>query len=137
MLVSRNAREVPIPHEPGEWLKLRPLSWKQLDDARKARTREAVKSSVEMTREMGPELMAQIRSARTETAAESAPADPSEAYDRATLLRLGIVGWSYEEPVSPEAIDDLDEETAEWAARELLRPVTRTEDDRLSHFRRA
>lgn len=137
MLVSRNAREVPIPHEAGEWLKLRPLSWKQLDDARKARQREAVKSSVEMTREMGPELMAQIRSARTDAPAETAPGDPLDAYDRATLLRLGIVGWSYEEPVSAEAIDDLDEETAEWAARELIRPTTRTEDERLSLFRRA
>ena len=60
-------------------------------------------------------------------ASDGPPADPLAGKDIATVLRYGIVGWSYTEadgetavPISPEEILLLDEATSLWAAREIL-----------------
>jgi hypothetical protein len=132
-LTKTQTRLVEIPHEPGETMTLRILPWKKLQEA--AREQQTV--AIHRMRDMGGELAATIQKARQEQAQSAQPveADPLLDYDRATLLRAGIVGWTYEVPVSPEAIDDLDEVTADWAAREILRPSLRSEEERAQLFR--
>ena len=130
MLTIGITKQVAIPHEKGEWIEIRKLSWKQLDDARKMR-QEAVFSTV---RAMGGEVMAALPKtcrrcgeekhdgacpSQAERAAAAA-SDPMNDYDRATLLHAGIVKWSYQEVLTEAAIDQLDEVTAAWAAEEIL-----------------
>ena len=113
-------RKVEIPHEDGEWLELKTLSWRELEQARKARSNEVFANM----RAMGSDILATLRDVKTDDVQQAA-ADPVNEYDRATLLKSGIVGWSYESAFSPEKVDELDERTAAWAAAEIApKPVT-------------
>jgi hypothetical protein len=119
-----------IPHEPGEWIEIRKLSWKQLADARKVR-QEVVFSSV---RAMGGEVInalpkrcGQCGEEKHEGACpppeqrtDASAADPTNEYDRGTLLHTGIVAWSYDKPANVGNIDELDDVTAAWATAEIV-----------------
>lgn len=67
----------------------------------------------------------------TDHDAQKALDDPLNGFDRLAIAKAGIRGWSYTEqnadgvtvkkPVTPQAIEDIDDETLEWAAREIMR----------------
>ncbi len=116
MLTSRITKTVPIPHEAGEFMKFRRLPGKKLEEAREVKANK----SFAMFRAAGAEGIEAIRQMRSEEAEEILKADPLGAYDVDTLLRAGIVGWSYDEKPTPQNIDDLDPETRKWAALEIL-----------------
>ena len=126
MLTSKVTKRFPIPHEPEEWIEVRLLSWLHLEEARLAKQAKVFESM----RSMGGDVLHALQEARAEGPVDAAPVelDPIAQYDQETLLRSGIVSWSYPEPVS--AIGELDAETAEWAARVILNPSERTEEDR-------
>jgi hypothetical protein len=127
-LVNPIPEKLPIPHEPGEWLEVRRLSWKQLRAARKKQEAEGR----EEAKALGAELFGVILNGKDDDVekAEKKLAERKwrvEAFDRETLLTKGICAWSYDQPLSADAIGDLDEVTAEWAARQILemsRPTT-------------
>ncbi len=126
-LVSQNVQQIEIPHEPGEWLNLRPLSWLQLTQAREIQTRTVL----ERMRAMGGEVVGEFREEPSAEVPESEDeSDPLSNLDRRTVLRGGVVGWSYREKFNRDKLDDLDEETAEWAARTIIGLNQRTDDDR-------
>lgn len=110
MIVKSITKQVGIPHEPGQWMLLKRLSWRQLDEASDI----ASDASFSRIKKMGAEM---IQALRTTVAT---PADAT-VYDRAYVLSAGISKWSYEEDVSPENIDSLDEATAAWAYSEILK----------------
>lgn len=122
-LTFNQTRRVEIPHEPGEWFELRALSFVQFAIAEEARQRKAA----EQMRAIGADVLSALPTN------DKAP-DPLQQYDIAALLKLGVLAWSYTEPVSDEAIESLDPRTAQWAARELLSPLLRTEEDRMANF---
>jgi len=114
---------IPIPHEPGEWMRFQMLSYLTLDKSRKVRMAELTAETATLSKE----TIAQIREELA--AAKNAPvikAEPIQKHDRATLLRHGIAEWSYEGAVDAE---DLDDRTADWAAREILALSEPTDDD--------
>ena len=47
--------------------------------------------------------------------------NPLNGYDRFALVKSGLVAWSYNRPVAPEAIEDLDDEAVDFIATEVLR----------------
>lgn len=110
-IVSNVTRRAEIPHEPGEWVEIRRLSWRQLEKASDLQTN----ASLARMRALGGDLLGALRSSSSQQ-----QADPAASYDRAFVLNAGIVRWSYDVPVSPESIDLLDEETAAWVFREIL-----------------
>lgn len=121
-IITNITRQVEIPHEPGEHMTFRRLSWRQLEQA----SDKASESALTRIKAMGGDLLKAIQGAAGEQAQ-----DPAATYDRATILNMGIVAWSYDDPVTPENIDLLDEETAAWAFREILAlNAPRTEADR-------
>lgn len=91
-LCSLTTRKLDIPHEPGQWVEIRPLSTAALREAIK-QALEAVKGD-DMDREYGYELTAR-------------------------MLRVAVVSWSYEPPPGPDTIADLDLRTTRWLADEL------------------
>lgn len=105
-----------IPHEPGQHMTLRPLSWWHKQKASDAQT----DSVIARVKTMGTDVMKELRGAESRSDVQAAQADPLGSYDRALVLEFGIVEWSYEEKLSPEAIKDLDDKTAEEAARRIL-----------------
>jgi len=110
-LVTEVTKRIDIPHEDGEWLEVRRLSWRELETADNA----ASEASTERIKRMGGDIIKAVMSLRDKEREEQAT-----GYDKLTVLRLGLIGWSYDVKLSPESIDLLDEETAEFAYREIL-----------------
>lgn len=114
-----------IPHEPEYWMEFRPLSGRQLREASEVRTERVLRN----VRAMGGEVYQALQNVDTD-GVQQAAADPLNAYDRETLCRYGIVAWSYDERLRPQAIAELDDATEEWAARiivELSKPYSEAE----------
>jgi len=132
MLTSLAKKRLDIPNEVGEWIEIRMLSGKQLDDARAAK----VQTSLEMGKAMGAEVAAVIDAARAQLAEQpvnTAEPDPLDSLDAEIVLRSGIVSWSYKVRVTPANIDDLDEAMRTWAVREIIAHTVESESARLKN----
>ena len=133
MLTSKIRRRIELPHEPEQWVEVRQLNYLQLDLARdifQMRNMDRMARLDTKTRQQIAELRIAILQAEKPTvAAIVEPADPLAGYDVQTLLQAGVIAWSYDEAVTPESVDQLDEATAEYVARELV-PKTESETDR-------
>lgn len=117
-----------IPHEAGQTITIRKLTWRKLAEARKGREQE----QREALRQLGAEFVQAIRGGdeAKAKAAEAAPTVDATApndpdyqvaqFALGALLEMGIVAWSYTEPVTPAALDLLDERTAQWAGQAIL-----------------
>ena len=114
MLTGDLVERVDIPHEDGEWVSFRYLSWKDLSEAEQVRTQTVMDSA----RRMGADFYSALSDVKRDP--DSGP-KPEDSYDRGWLLRVGIADWSYKEPVSPEAVDRLDNRTAVWAIEQIVR----------------
>ncbi len=148
MITSKITRRIEHPSEEGVWFEIRVLSGEQVREARKAREASEMEGAFLQLRKLrgmkefedlrdlfgreakpAPEPEATDDPTPTE-AVEVAPPDPLLLYDRTTLNVCGIVGWSYYKGrPTEEDIRDLDDETADWAAREIA-PRPRTEAER-------
>lgn len=121
-LVTDMVRRADIPHEPGEWMELKRLSWRQLEKA------EEIQSDNLLPRmkKMGGELIGALQAL-----GKQQEQDPATKYDRGSVLGWGIVKWSYDAEVNKDNIGALDKTTADWAFREILSlNEPRTEDER-------
>ena len=114
-IVTGLTKKVDIPHEEGQWIIIRQLSWRQREKASDAKT----DSVLARVKSMGVDLMHELRGAEDRADVKKALADPAASYDRSLVLEFGIVDWSYKEKL-PKAVDDLDEITAVWAAEQIL-----------------
>lgn len=132
-IVTNVTKTVNIPGEDHSAV-IKKLSHKQLRQAAKARQSEGVG----FMKELGAELMKALQEPDEDEAKKKV--DKIQAvqeasitsYDRDTLLKLGIVSWTYEEKLGKdnEATDDLDEPTAKFLAEaifEFSRPETKVE----------
>lgn len=90
LINSQDNRKIDIPHEPGQWVLVRPPT------------------------------VADIRQASAESA--------SEMQIGLDLVMRLVVGWSYDEPVTPDAIDRLDLKTGQWLAQELAAQFIETNE---------
>ena len=104
-----------IPHEPGEWVEIRPLTGVELDQARQVTTDKAMA----MVAHFPPGYLDSLP--KPEGTAETEP-------DAATLIKYGLVDWSYQEsfsggsrsvPVEETTVALLDGKTRDWLAAEI------------------
>ncbi|HET6498164.1 MAG TPA: hypothetical protein VFH17_03815 [Coriobacteriia bacterium] len=124
MLTSKISKTVDIPHEPGEWLTIRRLSGKAIERARSEFSREVIGV-------FGRDMLEGMKSqADADEAAPETEPNPLAGLDVSTVLRCGITAWSYGKRVQPEQVDDLDEVTRDWAAREIIALGSETEAER-------
>jgi len=109
MLVGKTERH-DVPGEPGEWFEFRYLSGAELDEAADAATKAALKvvSSVDLN-------VIQQLSGR-----DAGQRPPESQYDKAVLLKYGLVAWSYPEPCTDENKARLDAKTRDWAVRTIV-----------------
>ncbi len=108
-LVSRIRERVDIPHEPGEWVELRPLSGPALEAAREAK----VRASIAM---MEGYDLDKLRGLNTGPTVQQA----IDMYHHAILLERSIVSWSYGDFVALRDLDDLDVRTSNWLVGLIL-----------------
>lgn len=117
--------QIDLPHEPGEFIKVIPPGYTTLNLARDARIRKHIL----IAKELGQLQRAADPPAPVDpNAPPPEPPDPLAQFDLDTLLETCIVGWSYPEKVTVETIHQLDEVTAEYVGRQLVRkPETETD----------
>ena len=110
-LVNNITKRLEIPHESGEWMEIKKLSWAQLEAASDV----ASMAAMERIGKMGGDVIAAIKGA---TADQERP--PGSEYDKAAVLKSGILRWSYDAKVTTDTINQLDKETADWAFEQIL-----------------
>jgi hypothetical protein len=118
---------IPLPFDEGQTITIRALSGKEIEAAQV----EHMKSMVggRSARGWSAAFQRIIAGVATQAEAAQALADPLAGYDRTTLVRAGLLGWSYPQPLRPpltrgehvDAINDLKDEPLEFIAREILR----------------
>ena len=95
MLTSKHIKQIDIPNEPGEWVKVRMPS------------------------------LGIIQGAQRHAPGDVTDQDVRASYAVIPLLQACVLSWSYEEPVTPENVADLDPQTAAALVNALM-----AEDDR-------
>ena len=106
-----------VPHDPGQTVTIRKLAPKHLDVAKRASFRQ----TIETMREVGASLIKEIQGLSSETVQAAAKNDPLMVFDRVELIAAAVTGWTYDVPLEREHFENLDEETQDWLAREVLR----------------
>jgi DNA replication initiation complex subunit (GINS family) len=118
IFASRTRRTLDVPFDDGQTVTIQKLSGRQLERARQ----EQQFASLEFVKRIGgASFQRELQAARKDApdADQVERVDPYRRYDRATVLQKGIVDWSYG-AITPEAIDDLSEQAADWLAHEIL-----------------
>jgi hypothetical protein len=138
IFASRATNTIPIPFDPPHTVTIRRLAGWQLHKA----ALENQLTSIETFRRMGgaqfQKELNEIRTAppATDGAAPAPPAqeapDPLAGYDKYLLMRYGIVSWTYEESLKPEAVVDEDSEQLVEATRRVIEMLGR--DPRLAGY---
>jgi hypothetical protein len=135
IFASQTTVTLEIPFDPGQTVTIRKLAGRHLQRAHDA----DLMASLDTMKRMGgvsvqKELQALGDDATRDKLVETQRADPMSGYDLTTLLVCGITAWSYPDPVTPERIDDLDEEAAAFLGRAILKlskpGLFLTEDER-------
>ncbi|HKY90106.1 MAG TPA: hypothetical protein VJM11_03665 [Nevskiaceae bacterium] len=125
---------MPIPFDPPHEVTIQKLAGRHLQKARE----ESQFAALEFVKRLGGREAWQQQLARAGPADDvnaqiaEARADPYRRYDRATVLQKGVKSWTYEEPVTAEALDDLTEDVAAWLAREILQLTLPESDEKKS-----
>lgn len=110
-----------VPGVAGATVTVRKLAPKHLDAARKASQDKAF-AEMKRTREaLDQSFLDRVMETMAGAGGPVKAADPLLAYDRVTLMEAGVTAWSFDLPVTRETLEDLDEDTADWLARAILR----------------
>lgn len=128
---SHNQVVIPNPFEPGVTFTIQKLSGGAVERAQAEHIRKFIggQNPRGWEQTFRRALAAGIA---TDTDAVKALEDPLAGFDRLTVVKYGLKGWSYTEtlegkpetskPITPSAIeDDLDDETIEYLAVEIMR----------------
>ena len=116
MLTKSITKRIELAHEPGYWIEIRPLSWRDLEGAKDARQHQAIQRAIDLGSAL-KDLSGLAADRKDDAPVQQATAD---LYDVGYLLHRAIVDWSYGEPVTEEAIDSLDQQTVDVVLAELL-----------------
>lgn len=134
-VVDEHTRREMIPHEPTEWMEFRDLSGYERIEARQVRRRAEQRESMERIRELAdpaklyaellndPALSAVfgLDQQKAEPEPFALPAGPNpDEFDLETVLRYGIVDWSYGVPCDDAHKRRLDEPTMLWARDQIV-----------------
>jgi L-lactate utilization protein LutC len=123
VFASRVQKTVEIPHDPPHTALLQKLPRRHLITASKQQTATLMSDIRAQFGERWQQEIAGFTSKKSDDAAAltKAAKDPLLQFDVDTLLQYGLKAWTYDEPLTPDALADLDQETAEHLAREILR----------------
>ena len=130
MFSSKVTKEVKTPSTPSY-----PVTIKALSGRAKERCQQAtIGKAAEMMQSVGgAAIFEQIRQMGGEQAVKDQveERDPKAAFDREQTLIDGVVKWSAKPPVTPETLNDLEADTADFLFVEILRlsKIPISEDD--------
>lgn len=121
MFASKVTKQVVF--EDGGSVVIRKLNHSALDRAREAKSSKGARS----LRDFGGEVLKVLRSDEYTALQEKKAEDPNAvrearyaSFDRGVVLVAGIVSWNADVKLTPEAIEDLDEGTADTIFKEIV-----------------
>jgi len=123
MLVSKIIEKLDIPHEEGEWVEIRSLSFTAMEEASDNKQERDLRQVKRMGGDVFEAIMRSSKQADSSGKGdESATAKVAtvDSYDKETLLVKAIVAWSYDGKPTMDRIRDLDSRTAAWLSREVF-----------------
>jgi hypothetical protein len=115
--------ECPIPHEASQYMRIRPLTWGEVKEARDVMLLTNSQSAQELMSKLTPEAIAGLKNEQ-----RSRTEDPITTFDRGTVLGYAILDWSYE-PSIEDGLPNLDEKTAAWAFKTAVDMFTGDPDE--------
>ena len=119
IFASRTQKTIDLTFDPPHAVTIQKLTGRHIGKAE----REHQAASVEMLKRFGGAAFQREMSALGDVAeaVTERQKDPLNSYDVPTLLLHGIVGWTYDEQVTPETLADLTAEASDFIARAILR----------------
>lgn len=120
MLVNSLSEKIDIPHEPGAWIQVKPLTFAARESARqkaKLRMYEEMRAVSAMAASLPDDV--RKRSAEKAESAEPKERDLLAEYDADTVVDGALAAWSYDEEIGKPS-EQLDAATLEWAALTIL-----------------
>jgi hypothetical protein len=120
IFASYVTRTVPLPFDEPHTVTIQKLSGKALQAARQAQ----VTASMAFVKAMGGAAfgreLADVGAEAVAAEVDRRQADPARQYDRPTVLAKGVKAWTYSEAVTPAALDDLDDQAADFLFHAIL-----------------
>ena len=127
-LASRHTKIIDLPHDPPHTVTIQKLPGRHFYEA----DRQNDYAAQEYVSKMGgaefrQQLADALKGQNADEAIKKVQRDPVNMFDKFVVLKAGLKAWSFTEadgtpiPVTPENIEDLDPETVEYVAREILR----------------
>jgi hypothetical protein len=130
-LTSKITNTLAIPNEPGQTVTIRKLSHHQLMMALDSHEDVRIAKMTKFGESV--KYLPDISNPDDKAKAEQEAAKPENRYDRLTVLRYGVVQWTYELPPEqngePLGVAELDEETATWLFDEIIAFSVRSKDE--------
>jgi hypothetical protein len=118
-----DAKTLEVPGVPGQTVTIRKLGWTSLRDAQQAHMLAGLKPAADLAREHGPEALAEAikegfqRHGGVEGVRAMLAADPTLAYDAATLIARSVLAWA---PPRQHPDVEREPELARWLVRQIL-----------------
>lgn len=123
VFASHTTTTIAVPHDPPQTVTIRKLRGRELQDAQAADLRAFIGNrSPRGWAGTLRGLIAKARAGDDVGNADPVLTDPLIGYDRAVVVRAALLSWTYtDHPPTADEIDDLDDETIDFIAREILR----------------
>lgn len=123
IFTNRVVVELPVPHDEGQSITIRKLAPRHLEAAAKESQRQSINDVKEAG---GAKLVGEITREfkdpdKAKDLADAVKRDPLMTFDRVTLISKAVTAWSYEQALTLDVFEELDEETQQWLATEILK----------------
>jgi hypothetical protein len=122
IFASRIQQTIDVPDDPPHTVTIRKLAGRHVERVRQAQQFASVAAVMKVGGPAEFRKYAPIAADADQVA--EARRDPAQLYSsesaRSLILEKGITAWSYDDPVTPETIGDLDIERREWLLHAIL-----------------
>lgn len=118
IFASATQATIPIPFDPPHTVTARKLTGREVEVAQEAHAGSIASGR---SRAWAQTFRRMLEKGASDPDVLKAIADPLTGYDRFSIVRAGLVAWSYQQPITPTDTDDLDDEAVDFIATEILR----------------
>jgi len=124
IFASYVTRTVPLPFDEPHTVTIQKLSGHAVSVVKEQARVATTSASLELMQAIGGAAAAEMAAGITRSAASAAleqrPVERDQLYHRPTVLAKGVKAWTYDEPITPERLNDLDEQASDFLFHAIL-----------------